>query len=82
VEDAVWLARELGARGCGLIEVLAGQTVPETEAPYARGFLTHLSDRIRNEAGVPTLVGGYLVTTNDANTVLAGGRADLCLLSL
>jgi anthraniloyl-CoA monooxygenase len=81
VEDAVWLARELGARGCGLVEVLAGQTVPETEAPYARGFLTQLSDRVRNEAGMPTLVGGYLVTTNDANTVLAGGRADLCLMT-
>jgi anthraniloyl-CoA monooxygenase len=50
--------------------------------PYGRGFLTPLADRVRNEAGVATLVSGYLTTANEANTILASGRGDLCLLSL
>src|SRR5262249_12095848 len=82
LEDAVTVARRLKAHGCNLIQVLAGFTVPDAELPYGRGFLTPLSERIRNEVGIPTLVGGYLTTTNQVNTILAGGRADLCLLHL
>ena len=37
---------------------------------------------MRNGAGVPTLVGGRLTSADEVNTVLAGGRADLCLLDL
>ena len=70
----------LKAHGCDLITVLAGQTVPDAELPYGRGFLTPLSDRVRNEAAIPTLVGGYLTTSNEVNTILAAGRADLCLM--
>jgi anthraniloyl-CoA monooxygenase len=78
--DAAVVAQALKAHGCDLITVLAGQTTPEAQPPYGRGFLTPLSDRVRNEARIPTLVGGYLTTTDEANTILAAGRADLCLL--
>jgi anthraniloyl-CoA monooxygenase len=80
VDDAVAVARVLKEHGCDLIEVLAGQTTVDGEAPYGRGFLTPLSDRIRNEAGIPTMVGGFLTTSNEANTILAAGRADLCIM--
>ncbi|HEY7974406.1 MAG TPA: hypothetical protein VID72_03625, partial [Ktedonobacterales bacterium] len=80
VDGGVAIARALKEHGCDLITVMAGQTTPASIAPYRRGFLTPLADRIRNEANVRTLVGGYLVTSNEANTVLAAGRADLCLL--
>ena len=80
IEDGVIIARTIGEHGCDLINVMAGQTTPAAVAPYRRGFLTPLADRIRNEAGVPTLVGGYLLTSNEANTLLAAGRADLCML--
>ncbi|HEY0069372.1 MAG TPA: FAD-dependent monooxygenase [Chloroflexia bacterium] len=82
VEDAIGLARMLGEHGCDLVQVHAGQTTPDAEPPYAKGFLTPLSDRIRNEAGVPALVGGYLTTSNEANTVLAAGKADLCVMEV
>ena len=81
VDDAVAVARLLKERGCDLIEVLAGQTTMNSEPAYGRGFLTHYSDRIRNEAGIPTTVGGYLTTSNEVNTALAAGRADLCILT-
>src|SRR5438477_6626563 len=81
VEDAVAVARLLKEHGCDLIEVLAGQTTMNSEPTYGRGFLTHYSDRIRNEVGIPTMVGGYLTTNNEVNTVLAAGRADLCILA-
>ena len=60
----------------------AGQTVHDDRPEYRRGFLTALSDRVRNEARVPTIVGGYLTTLDEANTIVAAGRADLVLLDL
>jgi anthraniloyl-CoA monooxygenase len=82
VTDGVEVATALAAAGVVLIHVEAGQSVAEEQPVYRRGFLTELSDRIRNEAGVPTLVGGHLTSVDEANTALAAGRADLCLLEL
>jgi anthraniloyl-CoA monooxygenase len=83
LSDGIAIARELTGHGCGLVHVVAGQTVPEAaQADYRRGFLTPLADRVRAEARVPTLVGGYLTTPDEANTILGAGRADLVLLEV
>ena len=79
-EEAVVVARTLKEHGCDAIEVRVGQTTPESEPAYGRGFLTPYSERIRNEAGIPTIVGGYLATSNEVNTIVAAGRADLCII--
>ena len=80
VEEAIALARMLRSRGCDIASVLAGQTTPEGAPEYGRGFLTPYSDRVRNEAGIATVVGGYLTTSDEVNTILAGRRADLCIM--
>jgi anthraniloyl-CoA monooxygenase len=80
LDEAVDAARGLRARGCDIVHVSAGQTVCEDRAEYRRGFLTGLSDRIRAEAEVPTLVAGYVTTEDEVNTIVGAGRADLCLL--
>jgi anthraniloyl-CoA monooxygenase len=82
IEDGIAIARALAEHGCDLIHVEAGQTVHDDRPQYRRGFLTALSDRVRNEARVPTLVGGYLTTLDEANTIVGAGRADLILLEL
>jgi anthraniloyl-CoA monooxygenase len=81
--EGIAIARELAEHGCELVHVVAGQTVPEEPlADYRRGFLTTFADRVRAEARVPTLVGGYLTSPDEANTILGAGRADLCLLDI
>jgi anthraniloyl-CoA monooxygenase len=82
IEDGIAIARSLAEHGCDLIHVKAGQTVHDDRPEYRRGFLTVLSDRVRNEARIPTLVGGYLTTLDEANTIIGAGRADLVLLDL
>jgi anthraniloyl-CoA monooxygenase len=82
VDEGVEVARALKEHGAQLIHVAAGQTVPEVQPDYRRGFLTALSDRVRSEARVPTLVGGYLTTPDEVNTIVGAGRADLCLIEL
>jgi anthraniloyl-CoA monooxygenase len=82
VDDGVQIAHRLSEAGAQLIQVEAGQTVPEGQPDYRRGFLTALSDRVRTEARVPTLVGGHLTTLDEVNTIVAAGRGDLCLIEL
>jgi anthraniloyl-CoA monooxygenase len=82
VDEGVEIARALSGHGAQLIHLEAGQTVPEAQPDYRRGFLTALSDRVRSEARVPTLVGGYLTTPDEVNTIVGAGRADLCLIEL
>jgi len=79
VEQGVEHARAMAGHGVDLVHVRAGHTTATSRPEYRRGYLTTLSDRVRNEAGVPTLVGGYLTTPDEVNTVVAAGRADLCL---
>ena len=75
--DAVEFARALKAERCDLIHVLAGQTVALDRPDYGRLFLVPLADRIRNGAGIATLVGGNVTTADESNTILAGARSDL-----
>ena len=81
VDDAVTVAQMLKEHGCDIIAVVIGQTTIDSEPAYGRGFLTPFSDRIRNEAGVLTMVGGYLTTSDEVNTMIAAARADLCIMN-
>jgi len=79
-EEAVAVAGALAAHGCDLLQVTAGQTTAWGRPDYGRLHLVGWSDLVRNQAGVSTMVGGNLTTADEVNTVLAAGRADLCLL--
>jgi anthraniloyl-CoA monooxygenase len=80
-DDAVGIAKALKAHGCDIVDVSAGQTVDDDAPVYGRLFQTPFSDRIRHEAGIPTMTVGAISTWADANTILAAGRADLCVLA-
>jgi len=80
VNDAIEIAKMLKNHGCDIIAVTIGQTTIDSEPAYGKGFLTPFSDRIRNEAGTPTMVRGYLTTNDEVNTIIAAGRADLCIM--
>jgi anthraniloyl-CoA monooxygenase len=79
--DAVEVARTVVAAGADIVDVSAGQTVPEGKPVYGRQFQTPFSDRIRHEARVPTMTVGNISSAADVNTILAAGRADLVVLA-
>ncbi len=80
-QEAVEGARLLGAHGCDIIDVSAGQTVPDAKPVYGRQFQTPFADRIRHEVGIPTMAVGNISSYTDVNSTLAAGRADLCVLA-
>jgi anthraniloyl-CoA monooxygenase len=79
--DAVRIAAMLRAHGCDAVTVSTGQTVPYQQPVYGRLYQTPFSDRIRHEAEISTMTVGNLSTYADANSILAAGRADLCVLA-
>jgi anthraniloyl-CoA monooxygenase len=79
--DAVAVARLLRQHGCDIIDVSAGQTVHDQRPVYGRLFQTPFSDHIRNDVGMPTMAVGNISSYMDVNTIVAAGRADLCLLA-
>jgi anthraniloyl-CoA monooxygenase len=80
-DDAVELARLLKAHGCDIVDVSAGQTVSDAEPVYGRLYQTPFSDRVRQEAGIATMTVGAITTYADVNSIIAAGRADLCVLA-
>ena len=82
LDESVAIATLLKAHGCDLVHVVMGQTIWESRPDYRRLFGVPASDRIRNEAGIPTIATGNVRTADDVNTILAAGRADLCVLEL
>lgn len=80
LDDGVRMAGVVRERGIAMVRVSAGQTVAECQPEYRRAFLTTAADRVRSEAGVAVVAGGYLTTVDEANTIIGAGRADLCEL--
>lgn len=80
-EAAVEVARMLRAHDCDVVDVSAGQTVPDQQPAYGRLFQTPFADRIRQEVGISTMAVGNISSWMDVNTILASGRADICLLA-
>lgn len=79
--DAVRIGALLKAHGCDIVDVSAGQVVADQEPRYGRLFQTPFSDRVRLEAEVPTMTVGAISSHEDVNSILAAGRADLCVLA-
>ena len=78
--DAVEIARAFAQAGVDLVDVSSGQTDPRSRPVYGRMFQTPFSDQIRNEAKVMTMAVGSITSTDQINTILAAGRADLVAL--
>ncbi|HYI84388.1 MAG TPA: bifunctional salicylyl-CoA 5-hydroxylase/oxidoreductase, partial [Acetobacteraceae bacterium] len=75
------IARAFATRGCDLLDVSTGQTVHDSAPVYGRMFQVPWSDLVRQEAGIATMCVGNITSADQANTILAAGRADLVALA-
>ncbi|MBD8473194.1 bifunctional salicylyl-CoA 5-hydroxylase/oxidoreductase [Pseudomonas sp. CFBP 8770] len=81
VDEAVDIARALKAVGVDVIDVSSGEVVANQRPVYGRMFQTPFADRVRNEAGIPTIAVGAISDADQVNGIIASGRADLCAIS-
>ena len=80
-EDSVTVARLFCEAGADVIDCSSGQVSREEKPVYGRMFQVPLSDRIRNEIGIPTIAVGNIFEGDHVNTIIAAGRADLCAIA-
>ncbi|MFJ1299756.1 bifunctional salicylyl-CoA 5-hydroxylase/oxidoreductase [Pseudomonadota bacterium AL_CKDN230030165-1A_HGKHYDSX7] len=80
-DAAVEIARVFKAAGADMIDCSSGQVSPDQRPVYGRMYQTPFADRVRNEAGIPTIAVGAIFEADHANGIIASGRADLCALA-
>ncbi len=80
-DDAVEIARLFRAAGCDVIDVSSGQTTRAAKPVYGRMYQTPFADRIRNEVGIRTMAVGAISESDQVNSIIAAGRADLCAIA-
>ena len=78
---AVQIAKAFKAAGADLIDCSSGQVSKLEQPVYGRMFQTPFSDRIRQEAGIPTIAVGAISEADHVNSIIAAGRADLCAVA-
>ena len=79
--DAVQVAKAFKTAGADMIDCSSGQVSKLEKPQYGRMFQTPFADRIRQEAGIPTMAVGAISEADHANSILAAGRADLCAVA-
>ena len=80
-EDLFAIANAFHEAGCDLIDVSAGQTVPDQQPIYGRMFQTPFAEAVRNVPKIATMAVGNITEAAQVNTILHTRRADLVALA-
>jgi anthraniloyl-CoA monooxygenase len=80
-EDALVMAKLFQQAGADVIDVSSGQTTRQARPVYGRMYQTPFADRIRNEVGIQTIAVGAITDGDQANSIIAAGRADLVAIA-
>lgn len=75
--DTFEISEAFREAGCDLIDVSAGETVPQQKPIYGRMFQVQFSEAIRNVSRMATMTVGNITDAGQVNTILHTRRADL-----
>ncbi len=78
--DVFAISQAFGHAGCDLVDVSAGQTVPNQKPVYGRMFQVQFAEAIRNVPKMATMTVGAITEPSQINTILHTRRADLVAL--
>lgn len=81
VDESVALARLLNERGVDIVDVSSGGLVPHQEIHVGPGYQVPFAERIRREADIPTAAVGLITEPEQAEAIVAEGKADMVLLA-
>lgn len=79
--ETVTFAKELKALGCDFIDATSGQLDPRQEIPFAPGYNVRFAAQIRKDAGIPTMAVGMITGAQQAEEIVASGRADMVAIA-
>jgi 2,4-dienoyl-CoA reductase-like NADH-dependent reductase (Old Yellow Enzyme family) len=79
--QTVALATILRTRGVDLLDCSSGGTLPQAKIPSGPGFQVPFAEAVRREAGLATGAVGFISQPDQAEKIVAEGRADVILLA-
>ena len=80
-DDAVAIAKALKGEGIDFVCVSSGGITFDTRNPNEHLYNVAIAERIRKEAGIPTRAVGLIVTPQEAEGIIAQGKADMVALA-
>lgn len=84
LDETIELARALKDIGIDLVDCSSGGIrgpVARSTRPEAPGHQVPYAERIRREAGIPTMAVGLITEPGQANTIVSEGSADLVAIA-
>ena len=81
IEQSVELARQLKETGVDLIDCSSGGNVAQAKIPVGPGYQTAFAAQIRREAGIMTGTVGMIVSSAQAEHIVATGQADAVIIA-
>lgn len=73
--------RALRDRGCDFLHVSSGGVSPRQKIPLGPGYQVHLAEQMKQATGLPTIAVGLITEPEQAEAVIAEGRADAVALA-
>ncbi len=80
-EETVAFAKEMKLRGCDFLDVSSGQLDPRQQIPFAPGYNVPFAEKVKKESGIATMSVGMITRPQQAEDIVAGGKADLIALA-
>jgi 2,4-dienoyl-CoA reductase-like NADH-dependent reductase (Old Yellow Enzyme family) len=81
IEDSVALAKLLKKNSVDLIDCSSGGNTTGVHIPLAPLYQTPFAERIKKETGIMTGAVGLITSASEAESIVAGGKADLVLMA-
>lgn len=81
IEDSVALVKILKLKGVDLVDCSSGGLVPQQKITLGPAYQTPFAEKIRQETGMSTGTVGLITEADQAEAILAEGRADLIFLA-
>jgi NADPH2 dehydrogenase len=80
-DDAVTFAKALRGDGLDYIDVSSGGIAATVRNPTSLGYNVPIAERVKREAGIATRTVGVIVTPEQAEAIVAEGKADMVALA-
>ncbi|MFO1220041.1 MAG: NADH:flavin oxidoreductase/NADH oxidase [Burkholderiaceae bacterium] len=81
VEDCIDFGQRLREAGASFLHVSSAGISPQQKIPLGPGYQVHLAERMRQAVGLPTIAVGLITEPEQAEAVIAEGKADLVALA-
>lgn len=80
-DDAVALAKALAARGCDYVDVTSGGIDPAQKITVGPMYQVDFAAAVKAATGMPVRAVGLIATPEQAEGIVAGGKADMVALA-